>query len=311
MSFTVVDVQPDTPEWLEVRRGSVGASEVAAVMGLSDWETPLDVYKSKLGVDRQFDEVLGFIGHESERIIQGWMERFSGLNVKLRPGVMATSTEFPHLHATFDRLSDDPFTVWQFKTAHQYMSHHWDEGIPDAYRVQGQAEMAIAGTQREAFVVYIGGREFRIFWETRDERFIRDKMMPTLEAFWACVESRTPPAPSTRGELAELWPDAAVSMEATDELAQRIEQRAFLLASAKEAQEDADKIQLELGKFMLEQQVDTFTRHGRKVLTYKPQKGRASLDRKSLEADHPGLVAQYMTQGAPFMVMRTYKEKSA
>lgn len=308
--YKVVDVTPDTDEWLVERRASVGASEVAAVMGLSPWSTALDVYKSKHGVDRPFDPILGFIGHESEHIIHKWVEDFSGVDVTLEPAFMARSTAYPFLHASFDRVSSDPFTTFQFKTAHQYSGHKWDEGIPTDIRVQVQAEMLVAGTQRAAVVVWIGGREFKLFWELRDNKFIDDHMIPALTQFWADLQAGVAPPPANVAEITDQWHDSGESMEAPDELQERIEQRAFLLATAKEAEEDAKKITVTLGQFMLDNNVEAFTVNGQKVLTYKRQKGRASFDKERLFAEHPDLnINDYMTQGAPFLVMRTHKLK--
>lgn len=309
MSYTVVDVVPDTDEWLQERRSSVGASEVAAVMGLSPYSTALDVYKSKQGVDRDFDPLLSFIGHESEHIIHKWVEEFSGVQVKLEPAFMARSTEFPFLHASFDRVSSDPFTTWQFKTAHFYTGHKWDEGIPTDIRVQVQAEMLVAGTQRAAVVVWIGGREFRLFWEPRDNRFIDEHMIPALTEFWAGVRDGVAPAPSNVAELAEAWPDDAGEMEAPEVALEWIEKRAFLLATAKEAEDEAKQITQAIGGFMLDAKVDTLTANGRKLLTYKKQKGRESFDTARLKTERPELVAEYTKQGADFMVMRTVKPK--
>lgn len=310
MTYTIVNVEPDTPEWLEERRKSVGASECPAVMGMSTYgQTPLDIYKAKHGLDREFDPVLGFIGHASEPIMHEWVERFSGLNLKLLPGFMARSVEYPFLHATFDRVTEDGVKV-QMKTAHQYTGHHWDEGVPTDIRVQVQAELAVSGDARALVVVWIGGREFRHYWEPRDERFIREYLLPTVGAFWnGNVALGVPPEPSTVAEIAELWPTGAEPMEVTDELMERIEQRAFLLATAKEAEEDAEKIRVALGQFMAENAVDTFTKGGKTVLTFKKQNGRTGFDAAALKRDHPDLAAEYTTQGAPFMVMRTYKPK--
>lgn len=309
MSYTVVDVTPDTDEWLAERRASIGASEVAAVMGLSPYNTALDIYKSKSGIDREFDPLLSFVGHASEPIIAEWVEKFSGVGVKLEPAFMARSTEYPFLHASFDRLSSDPFVTWQFKTAHFYTGHKWDEGIPTDVRVQVQAEMLVAGTQKAAVVVWIGGRDFKLFWELRDNVFIEDHMIPALTAFWAGVETGVPPAPSTVAEHADQWHDSGDEMEADERVQEWIEKRAFLLATAKEAEDDAKKIQVELGNFMIEQNVERFTVGGKTLLTYKRQNGRASFDQKRLREDHPDLVAEYTTQGSPYMVMRTYKPK--
>ena len=124
-------------------------------------------------------------------------------DVTLQPGFMARSVEHPYLHASFDRVSTAPFLTWQFKTAHHYTGCHWDEGIPTDIRVQVQAEMAVAGTSRAAVVVWIGGREFRLFWEPRDDRFIDEHLIPTVRDFWDTnVRAQVPPPVSS--EVAAL-----------------------------------------------------------------------------------------------------------
>ena len=309
MSYRMIDVEPDTDAWLEERRKSIGASEVAAVMGLSPFNTALDIYKSKSGIDKHFDPLLAFVGHASEPIMHEWVEKFSGVPVKLEPAFMARSVAFPFLHASFDRVSNDPFVTWQFKTASAWTGHKWDEGIPTDIRVQVQAEMLVAGTSRAAVVVWIGGREFRLFWEPRDDRFIQEHMIPALTEFWGNLERGIAPKPSTLGELAEAWPDEGAVMDAPEVALEWIEKRAFLLAAAKEMTDEADQIKQALGEYMLDAGVDTFTHEGRKLLTYKKQKGRESFDTAALKKDRPELVAEYTKQGADFLVMRTYKPK--
>lgn len=310
MSYNIVNVTPDTDGWLEERRKSVGASEVAAVMNMSAYGvTPLDVYKSKKGIDREFDPLLSFIGHASEPIMHEWVEKHSNLGLTLYPGFMARSVQHPFLHASFDRVTEDGLKV-QMKTAGQYMGHHWDEGIPTDIRVQVQAEMAVSGDPRALVVVWIGGREFRHYWEPRDDRFINEHLIPQVGEFWnAHVALDNPPEPTTVAEITEQWPTGAEPMEVTDELMERIEQRAFLLATAKEAEEDAEKIRTALGKFMLDNAVDTFKKDGKTVLTFKKQNGRTGFDAAALKRDHPDIAAEYTKQGEAFMVMRTYTPK--
>lgn len=308
-AFTRVNVVSDTPEWEDERRNSIGASEVPAIMGLSPYATALDIYKAKRGVDKYFDPQLAFYGHESEAIIHKWVEKFSGLDVELHQGFMARSADRPHMHASFDRVSNDPFLTWQFKTSSAYAGHSWDEGIPTAVRVQVNAEMYVAGTTRSAVVVWIGGREMRVLWEPRDDRFINEHMLPAVDDFWDRVQAGEPPEPSTMGELAEVWPSEAKEAEVPEFAIEALEKRAFLLASVKEMTEEADQIKLAVGQWMQQEGVDTLTRDGRKFVTYKKQKGRESLDTKALRADHPELVTEYTKQGADFLVMRTHAPK--
>lgn len=307
--FDRVDVVSDTPEWEQERRNSVGASEVAAVMGLSRFSTALDVYKHKQGIDTQFDPVLSFIGHQSEPIMHAWVEQFSGVKVALQPGFMARSTEVPILHASFDRTSYDPFLTWQFKTAHQYAGHHWDDGIPTDIRVQVQAEMFVAGTQRAVVVVWIGGRDFKLFWEPRDDRFIRDHMIPAVTEFWSRVQTGQPPAPSNVAEIAEVYPTETGTEIELPEAAFEVLERITVLNSDIQSQEaERDALKVALAEFV--GPAETLTYDGRKVATWRTQAGRQQFNKRAFEDDHPDLAAAYTTQGAPFKVLRRLKEKT-
>lgn len=307
-AFTRVNVVSDTPEWEEERRKSVGASEVAAIMGLSAYGvTALDIYKHKMGIDRTFDPVLSFIGHESEPIIHKWVEKFSGTDLTLAPGFMARSVEWPFLHASFDRVAQNPFLTVQMKTAHHYAGHHWDEGIPTDIRVQVQAEMAVAGTARAAVVVWIGGREFRLFWEPRDDRFINEHMLPAVQQFWdGNVRAQVPPPVSSMAEV-----NAIVTTELESDLSEEafeVLERITVLNSDIDAQtKERDALKVALAQYT--GTADTLTYRGEKVATWRQQKGRVGFDKEGLRADHPNLIAKYTTQGAPFRVLRRTRTK--
>jgi predicted phage-related endonuclease len=229
--------------------------------------------------------------------------------VKLSPGFMARSAEVPCLHASFDRISYDPFTTWQFKTAHQFAGHHWDEGIPTDIRVQVQAEMFVAGTERAAVVVWIGGREFRMFEEPRDEEFIREHMIPAVVEFWGRVRDGRPPAPSTVAEIAEVFPTEQGSvLELPENAFETLERITVLNADIKAQEEERDALKVALAAFV--GPAETLTHDGRTVATWKTQKGRQSFDKRAFEALHPDLAAEFTTQGAPFKVLRRLKERS-
>ena len=307
MSYRMIDVEPDTDAWLEERRKSIGASEVAAVMGLSPFNTALDIYKSKSGIDKHFDPLLAFVGHASEPIMHEWVEKFSGVPVKLEPAFMARSVAFPFLHASFDRVSNDPFVTWQFKTASAWTGHKWDEGIPTDIRVQVQAEMLVAGTSRAAVVVWIGGREFRLFWEPRDDRFINEHLIPTVTEFWGRVEAHEPPPPSTVAEIAEAYPSEAIEVELSDEAFDVLERITVLNSDIQAQEAERDALKVALAGYV--ETADTLFHGGQKVATWKSQKGRAGFDQKRFREDHPELAAEYVTQGAPFKVLRAIKPK--
>lgn len=297
---------PDTDAWLAERRASVGASEVAAVMGLSPYNTALDVYRSKQGVDRDFDPLLSFVGHASEPIMHEWVEKFSGVPVKLEPAFMARSVEFPFLHASFDRVSQNPFTTWQFKTAHFYTGHKWDEGIPTDIRVQVQSEMLVAGTRRAAVVVWIGGREFRLFWEDRDDTFINDHLLPALTTFWERVQNDNPPPVSSLAEVNQIKTEDR-TLELSETAFETLERITVLNSDIQAQEKERDALKVVLAQYV--GSADTLTVDGQKVATWKQQKGRVGFDKESFGQDNPHLLAKYTRQGAPFRVLRRIKPK--
>lgn len=306
-AYEKVDVVSDTPEWEAERRLSVGASEVAAVMGLSRYNTPLDVYRHKLGVDKHFDPVLSYIGHASENIIEGWLREFSGIDVDPQPGFMARSVEHPYLHASFDRVHPSPFIPIQFKTASAFVGHEWNEGIPTDIRVQLQAELAVSGAPRALCVVWIGGREFAPFWEPRDQAFIDNHLIPAVRDFWdGNVRAQVPPPPSTVAEVNAI-PTVATEVELSEAAFDTLERITVLNSDIQAQTEERDQLKVVLGQYVGEH--DTLTFDGQKVATWKQQKGRESLDTKSLREAHPELIAEFTRQGAPFRVLRRTKQK--
>src|SRR5699024_11000913 len=103
VKYELVDVVSDSPEWAQERRNSIGASEVPAVLGLSPYATPLDVYRGKKGVDTEFDPERAFIGHAAEVMIHGFIEEFRPELTPVLPAQMVRSLEYPWLHASLDR----------------------------------------------------------------------------------------------------------------------------------------------------------------------------------------------------------------
>ena len=308
-AYTIVDVKPDTPEWERERRNSVGASECAAIMGMSSYgTTALDIYRSKLGIDRPFDPLLGWIGHMSEPIIEAWVHEHSGLDIQLHPGFMARSTAWPFLHATFDRVAHRPFTTCQFKTAHHYTGHHWNDGIPTDIRVQVQAEMAVAGTPRALVVVWIGGREFRHFWEVRDEAFIRDYLVPAVEEFWfGHVRPKVEPAPMSVGDVNSLPTEPEGEIELSDEAFDVLERITVLNSDIAAQEEERDALKVALAQYT--GRASVLRHRGEKVATWRSQAGRVKFDLAAFARDHPDLHARYTTQGQPFRVLRRTKKK--
>lgn len=300
--FELVDVRPDTPEWEQVRRQTLGASEVPAVLGLSTYATPLDVYRAKLGGGSTIDPELAFIGHAEEVVIGKWLRRFRPDLGVIRRGFMARSTEAPWLHATFDRFAvrRGEWRPVQMKTAHQFAGSEWADEVPAAVQAQVQAELFVHGSDYGYAVAFVGGRRFHLHRIDADPEFVHDLLLPITGAFWReHVETRTPPPPSSPAEAASLWPaNDGAEVVADRETLALYDALGDALAAEDAAEDVVEALRLAL-MIRLGEATSLVDDLGRTLVTWKPRAGSRRLDSTALRRDHPDLAEAYTRRGEP------------
>lgn len=309
--YRILFETPDTPEWFEKRREGLGASDSAAVLGLSPWSTPLDVYRSKMGVDRDFDPMLSWIGHAQEPVIAKWLKSFHPEIGEITSGFAVQSSEWPWLFATPDQVCwelDYTAIPIELKTSSEFARENWANGVPLYYQVQVQQQIAVLGAPFGWLAVLHGGREFELFKVERDDEFI-EQLVRLTGVWWAShVVAKVQPEPSTLGEIAEVYPsDVGTSVEASEVAFETVEQRSVLLADKKIIEEQLKPLELAIAAYM--GAAETLTYQGRPVLTYKSQSGRRSVDLQTLEIDFPEVAQQVIKQGSSYKVFRAVKEK--
>jgi len=282
VTYTIVDVEPDTEEWSEERRNSIGASEGAAVIGESSYnDTQLSVYLSKIGRPKPFDPLLSLIGHGVEPVITKWVQDYHPEIGEVLPGFMARSAEHPHLHATFDRLVTTPqgLTVpLQLKSSTVFKRHNWDNGIPPDYLVQEDIECLVYGAPFAYLAVWhIGSTEFQLHkLFAREER--QQELIRRTHTFWhQHVLPRKPPIESLGDDLDRLYPATVGktisadrdTVDAVEFLRERAKQRLDFVAECKE---DEAKATFEIERFMQDatELVNPFTH--KVIHTWRPTK---------------------------------------
>jgi len=194
--------QPRTREqWLEDRRSGIGASEAAAAIGVSPYKSAIELWAEKCGLvdapDLSGNEPVEF-GVRLEPVILDAYASRSGRKVwPHEQNTIVRHRQHSWLSCTPDAwqlvegVEDD--SLVQIKTAGAFVAEEWRDGPPLHYEVQCQHEMLVTDTKVNTIVVLIGGQKLRYFDLTRNEKFIA-ALVPKLEEFWRCVETRTPPA---------------------------------------------------------------------------------------------------------------------
>lgn len=138
------DVAPNTPEWLELRKGFRTASEAAIVLGISPFTTPKKFKQIKAGVAKQFYSKAMALGHEKEEMIREWAEERLG-----KKFLEEIWTCGKYLASLDGRASDG--TVLEIKcSSHTYNSLTNGE-MPEHYLSQIQQQLFCSGGE-EAYL---------------------------------------------------------------------------------------------------------------------------------------------------------------
>lgn len=242
----------ECPDWLDWRRGGLGASDIAAVAGLSPFATPTTIYLNKVGLlpDSE-DEDWQRIARRLEPVIaELYCDERPGWGV-IDPQLCVTHSERPWMRATLDgraippeaeRIISEPWDWRPFesKTTVRW-NGDWGAEPPDYYQCQGQWQMAVTGRSSVIIAALIDGRRFR-WWEIPRRQGEIDLLVSIGEAFWQRVLERRPPPVDGSERTNEALKDAYRDRErdAVDLSAHELEMVEDLRA-AREARLDAER----------------------------------------------------------------------
>lgn len=309
MTYELLPEYPqDSAEWHEARRSSLGASEVAAVLGLSPWQTPLSVYQVKMGVPNQINPDAAYWGHAHEPTIAQWIRDKHPEVGKVSPGLSARSLEFPWLSATPDRTADDVGLVIpiELKTDDGFTRTSWVDNVPDYYTVQSITQQGVLGAPYGWLSVLHGTKTAELIRIPFDEVVWEQIVRITGEYWTDHVEAEIAPDPVTTAEAVELWPgNPEVTVEGDERLHELWGNYGLMQAEQVELAQQLDAVKLELQKAMKDAVALTY--QGRELFTWRPRAGSRRLDGDALKADHPDIHEQYYKQGAP---TRTFLRKT-
>jgi putative phage-type endonuclease len=300
-ALTLSPPLPGSPEWHANRKRGVGASESAAILGLSRYKSQLDVYidKVKDHTAPRPDSPQAKRGRLLEPIVLSMYEEEHG-PVRRNPSQI-TSREYPFMFATLDAARADDGRPVEAKTAGKYVAHEWgEEGtdeIPTEYLIQITHQMVVTSVTEGDVAVLITLDDFRRYPIVLDTE-LAGMLVETLALFWKRVENREPPEPTTGEEVERLYRQSIsnpiVADDATAALYRElIETRAALKPLEAREKKLIDDIKL----FMRDR--DSLIVGNATAVSWKSVNGSRRMDIKRFQTEQPALYAQYMTQSAP------------
>jgi putative phage-type endonuclease len=283
-------------EWLAFRRGSIGGSEAAALVGLSRWASPFTVWADKLGMTEAKPENEAMrIGKDLEEYVaKRWCEA-TGKKVR-RENNFLVNPDYPFAHATVDRLVIGEDAGLECKTT--TLDYDFSAGkIPDWYYAQCVHYMATLGFDRMYLAILdLRHRKFYWFKIERNEEEVKS-LMEQEERFWNDHVLKQIP-PETDGSEASgnavralyndpaLQEDTPVLLHEMGDLLERYMATKIQMNALKMEQEEIEqKVQAKLGNSTLG------TTNDYKV-TWKFSE-RSSVDTKALREDRPDIYEKY------------------
>lgn len=297
-------------DWLKGRQSGIGGSEIAAIVGLSQYRTPMQVWESKVNpVQDEETSQPAYWGTVLEDVVAKEYALRTGRKVQ-RLTKQMMHPDFSFAIANIDRAIINPDIagrvfwkdgklttdrILECKTANGFSVKQWGEvgsdQVPDSYLIQCQWYMAVTGASICDLAVLIGGQDFRIYTINRDDDLINDLLIQGAE-FWELVQNKIAPDPINYPEAVKKWnlSDLSLVVQADESLVDDLEKIQVIKSQVKELETQEDVIKARI--LMAMKEAETLTYQGFKVATCKTQT-RTSFDAKAFEKDHPELYAQY------------------
>jgi putative phage-type endonuclease len=288
----------------------IGGSDIAALLGLSPFKTPLELWAQKVGhpMRKPIEGVHLRFGQFVEPFVALEYERLTGLHtVEHFPPLFHPVHEFMYGHidrfvmpqagmpAVVDGIVSTD-TLLECKTTSVFNKDDWgEEGsdqVPNAYLLQCAWYMAITDCTRADIAVLIGNQDFRLYRIQRDEK-LESLMLDQAKRFWFDhVLAGVPPQPQTVDDVKLLFPqeDPDKTLEASPEVVDALQQLKTLQNTSKALEEKAEAVKSKIMQAM--GQAEKLSHNGQVLATWKCPKPTQRIDTQAIKTRYPNIVKE-------------------
>lgn len=190
---SAAEIIQGTAEWLKWRDQGLGGSELAAVMGESEYDTAYSLWRVRTGRDPKKETNFAMtVGLENEAKARAMYELETGVDC---PPQLFQHRDLAWARCSLDGWIEDRQIPVEFKCMGKEKHALAVAGkIPATYVAQVQWQMFVTGAKVVHFVSLNpeGMMDIAIVPVPRDLEYWA-KMIPAAEAFWNCIQTDTPP----------------------------------------------------------------------------------------------------------------------
>ncbi len=294
-----------TEEWLKIRQQGIGGSDVAVLMGLSSYKSPLELWKEKVTGEAEYTTSLAAErGKALEPVALREYERITGNKVDKIDGGVLRSKEYPFMQASLDGYVKDKNILIEAKSANTFVANQWGEldaegiceteEIPPNYYLQVQHYMVVTGFKQCVVVVYftaidkIGRYPIQADLETQQIIIDREK------DFWSDVNNDRPPTAEAR-DISITYPKSNGKAFQINPVIKCVLEK-LIIAEAKRKEFEKEETELK-DKIKLFLKSDEILKDGDKtLLTWKSAKPTNRLDTNALKEEHPDIFKEFTVE---------------
>lgn len=290
----------------------IGGSDIAAVMGLSRWRTPLALWAEKTGRIKndlsKFEAVE--IGTELEEFVSRKFTRKTGIALRVDNRTF-THKKYPYMVAHIDRWVTGQDAVFEAKTCSAWKEKEWGgEDIPTEYVLQLNWYLGIVGKKTGYIAVLIGGQKFD-HKQIQFDQDLFDKQVEAARDFMENYVLKDIAPVAQAGDSDTLFGLFPVAKENTiridgqpgEQLNEWIEERSSCIEAIKHAEDECEALEAQIKQKLGESEAAETDKY---KVTWNNQT-RASADLERLKAD--GLYDTYKKISS-FRTLRTAPRKS-
>jgi len=285
----------------QIRFQGIGGSDVAAMLGLSPWRTPMSLYLEK--VNHLVDENQNLfmeLGHDLEPIVAKYFEKKTNKKCELAEETII-HPEFKFMLANVDRRIADENALLECKaTGELTKSKGWgDEGtdeMPQHYLLQIAHYAMVCNVEIVYLAAMSWGREVKIYTYQRNHK-LEAKLLQREKDFWLNhIEKRIPPAPTNLEDVKAFWADAGMGkiLSADKAIEDSWEKMSVINKQIKELEKQKEELQFRLCEAIQDNEI-VKDAAGKVLITWK-NRSNNRFDVTAFKKEHPDLFDKFTKQ---------------
>lgn len=301
MSYEIISVEVNTPEWLGLRKQGIGGSDAAAAIGQSAWRTPYQLWLEKTNQDVsdfEMDWWAAQTGHALEPKIREWYSR-EHAQVQEIKGI-CRSIKYPFMQFTADGYVECDNAIRGFEAKKYLSKDGWGEPgtdeVPDDYMIQVQHGMIVAGWEAFDISVSFWGNK-PVIYHIEAHKELQQMIIDDEAEFWEKVQKYIEPEITTTEDIKRRYRFSnGKSIVATDELVNACADLKNIKSQIKSLEEQetqvVNRLKFEIGDF------EVLEYEGKSLATWKSIKPGQKFDLDTFKAVYPEIYSKYLIESA-------------